>query len=215
MPPPSQDNRVFSDPLPTRWSLIQRLKNPDDQEGWNTFVLMYRGLIRGVAIRAGLDEVEAGEVVQDTLLGVHQKIDQFDTDPAAGSFKGWLLRLTQWRIADQFRKRPSSSPLGQAHAEDGTARTSTAERVPDVMSDFEAIWESEWKQHLLALALREIKNEVDPEQFQIFDFSALRHWPVTRVAQVMRVNVGQVYLTKHRLAKRLKQKIERLKQEWT
>jgi hypothetical protein len=29
------------------------------------------------------------------------------------------------------------------------------------------------------------------------------------------VNVGQVYLTKHRLAKRLKQKIEHLKQEWT
>jgi len=25
-------------------------------------------------------------------------------DPAIGSFKGWLLQITRWRIADQFRK---------------------------------------------------------------------------------------------------------------
>jgi len=212
MPPEIKDQ---TDPLPTRWSLIERLKNPEDQEGWSTFAQMYRGLIRGVAIRAGLDEVEAGEVVQDTLLSVHQKIGQFETDPALGTFKGWLLRLTQWRIADQFRKRPASSNSARDQSADGASRTSTAERVPDAMANFETIWEAEWKQNLLTLALQAVKEQVDPEQFQIFDFCALRHWPVKKVAGVMRVNVGQVYLTKHRVAKLLKQKIERLKTELT
>ena len=202
---------IQQDPLPTRWSLIERLKNPEDQDGWDTFVRMYRGLIRGVAMKAGLDEGEAEEVIQDTVLCVHQKIGQFEADPALGSFKGWLLRLTQWRIADQFRKRPQGSPLSQRTS--GTTRTSTAEGVPDPQCDFETIWESEWKENLLSLALQEVKDQVDPEHFQIFDFCALRHWPVTKVAQVMRVNSGQVYLTKHRVAKLVKKKIERLQRE--
>ena len=30
---------------------------------------------------------------------------ELKTDPAFGSFKSWLLKLTQWRVLDQFRKR--------------------------------------------------------------------------------------------------------------
>ena len=35
--------------LPTRWSLIQRLKNWDDQETWREFFNLYWKLIFGMA----------------------------------------------------------------------------------------------------------------------------------------------------------------------
>jgi RNA polymerase sigma-70 factor (ECF subfamily) len=201
------------DTLPTRWSLIARLKNPEDQDGWSTFAQIYGGLIRSVSLRTGLTEVESDEVLQNTLLSVHQNIQDFETDPSKGSFKGWLLHLTQWRIHDQFRKRSNHAHPHRNESSDQTSRTSTVERIPDPNCDLERIWEAEWKQNLLSLALEQVKLEVDPEHFQIFDFSALRLWPVTKVARFMQVNVGQVYLTRHRIGKLLKKKIERLSRE--
>ena len=95
----------FDPSIPTRWSLISRLRDWDDQESWRDFFDTYWKLIYGVAIKAGLSNVEAQEVVQETVIAVARKIHDFKTDPAFVSFKAWLLHLTRWRIADQFRKR--------------------------------------------------------------------------------------------------------------
>src|ERR1051325_6787217 len=91
--------------MPTRWTLISRLKNWDDQESWREFFDLYWKLIYGVALKSGLTPDEAQEVVQETVITVCKNIKQFKTDPKHGSFKGWLLQFTRWRIADQFRKR--------------------------------------------------------------------------------------------------------------
>ena len=42
-------------------------------------------------------------MVQETVITVSKNITKYER--AAGSFKGWLLHITRWRIADQFRKR--------------------------------------------------------------------------------------------------------------
>ncbi len=93
------------EPIPTRASMLQRLKDPADRTTWEEFHRTYRGLIHGVARRAGLNETEAEEVVQETLIAVAGKMPGFTYDPVKDSFKGWLLQITRWRIADQFRKR--------------------------------------------------------------------------------------------------------------
>src|SRR5262245_4587047 len=91
--------------LPTRWSLLSRLKDWDDQESWRLFFDTYWELLYRTALKAGLSHSEAEEVVQDVVISVAKKIASFRTDPARGSFKAYLLTLTQWRIKDQFRKR--------------------------------------------------------------------------------------------------------------
>jgi len=91
--------------IPTRRSLITRLKNWDDQESWKDFFETYWKLIYGVAIKAGLNDAEAQEVVQETIIAVVKQMEGFKYDPKMGSFKGWLLLQTRWRIADKMRKR--------------------------------------------------------------------------------------------------------------
>ena len=93
------------EPIPTRASLLSRLRDLKDDASWSEFNRTYRGLIFGVARRAGLTETEAQEVVQDTLLAVAKKMPTFHYRPGADSFKGWLLQLTRWRINDQPRRR--------------------------------------------------------------------------------------------------------------
>ena len=91
--------------IPTRASLMELLKDLGDAPSWNEFYQTYRELIYSVARRAGLNETEAGEVVQDTLISVAKKMPGFTYDPTVDSFKGWLLTVTRWRILDQLQKR--------------------------------------------------------------------------------------------------------------
>ena len=60
--------------LPTRASLLERLKDLDDQASWMEFYQTYHELIYSVARRAGLAEQEAEEVVQNTLISVARKM---------------------------------------------------------------------------------------------------------------------------------------------
>src|SRR5690242_8560875 len=120
------------DPIPTRASLLNRLKNPGDDVSWNEFYVTYRELIYSVARRAGLAEQEADEVVQNTLISVAKKMPGFTYDPAKDSFKGWLLTVTRWRIQDQLEQRAREGRKDQhlpPLACDPGTRTATIERV--------------------------------------------------------------------------------------
>ncbi|MEK7685960.1 MAG: sigma-70 family RNA polymerase sigma factor [Verrucomicrobiota bacterium] len=199
--------------LPTRRSLLSRLKDWDDQESWKDFFDTYWKLIYGVAIKSGLNDAEAQDVVQEAVISVAKKMHEFKYDPAVGSFKGWLLLITRRRIADHLRKRYRQGPVVEHRSAD-TSRTDTLERIPDPDSlNVDAVWEEEWEKNLVDAAIRKVKRQVKPKQYQMFDFYVLKNWPVTKVARVLGVNIGQVYLAKHRLARLVKKEISELEKK--
>ena len=203
-----------TDFLPTRRTLLSRLKNADDPASWQEFFDTYWKLIYGVARKAGLNDAEAQDAVQETVIEVSKHIGEFKYDPAKCSFKTWLLLITRQRIGRQFAKRQAaltrpagtlSHPMGEERGEgaatrDDASRTATIERVPDpAVADLEAVWDAEWEKHLLAAATERVKRQVKAEHFQMFDLYVLQHWPVSDVARVLGVSMGQVYLAKHRV----------------
>jgi RNA polymerase sigma factor (sigma-70 family) len=196
--------------IPTRQSLLSRLKDRDDQESWKVFFDTYWRLIYRAALRAGLTDAEAQDVVQETVLSVLKSMPGFEYDPAKGSFKSWLMRLTGWRITDQLRKRDRG--LNRKTAPAGTStRTATIERVPDPAGPgLEALWDKEWETNLLTAALERVKKKVDPKHYQIYDLHVVKKWPVSRVARTLKLNPGQIYLVKHRLNLLVKKEIASL-----
>ena len=210
------------DSIQTRPSLLQRLKTGDDRESWEEFYRIYGGLIRAFALKAGLNEAEADEVVQETAVGVARHLPGFEYDPQVCSFKSWLLNLTAWRVKDQLRKRhPGRSGGGQAvsggrpgrdpEGSDGTGRTATIERIPDpTVPEFGAEWDQAWEKRLFETALERVKEQVDLKVYQIFDLYVVKQWPAREVARSLGVSLARVYLTKHRVSALLKQEVERL-----
>src|SRR5215831_12283639 len=161
------------DSIPTRQSLLERLKDWGDQSSWQDFFDTYWQLIYNVAIKAGLTDAEAQEVVQETVIAVSKNISEFKTDPAHGSFSAWLMQLTRWRIADQFRKggklgaTSCQSPAGQMPVAypDDTGSTDSIERIPDPAAlALDTVWQEEWQQHLMTTALEHVKRQVSPRQ---------------------------------------------------
>lgn len=202
----------MEDLIPTRASLLGRLKNWQDQSSWQEFFDTYWRLIYRVALQRGLSESEAEDVVQETMVAVAKYMPDFQYDPAIGSFKAWLLNLTRWRIADHRRSRarfPKSLP------EEAESETETETHVIDRVADetdpkLTLIWNTEWEQNLLAVAMTRVKCRVDPAHFQIFDLYVNKQWSPARVAETLGITVPQVYLAKHRITDALKEEVRRL-----
>lgn len=196
--------------LPTRTSLLRRLRQWEDQESWRDFFNTYWKLIYGAAIKAGLNDADAQDVVQDTVIAVAKKLEDFKYDPALDSFKGWLLYLTRKRIALHYRKRERDRG-GPSRDSEVMARGVELERIPDPAGvDFEAIWNEEWEKNLTDAALVRVKQQVNPKQFQMFNFYVLKQWPVKEVAKTLGVTATQVYLAKHRISALMKKELKRL-----
>jgi RNA polymerase sigma factor (sigma-70 family) len=99
-----------NDSIATRQSLLGRLSNLDDNESWRKFFDTYWKLIYNVARRSGLDDAVAQDVVQDTIIAVAREMPRFHYDPARGSFKQWLFRITRRRVCDQLRRAYRQPP---------------------------------------------------------------------------------------------------------
>ncbi len=199
--------------IPTRQSLLSRLKDWDDQEGWREFFNTYWRLIYGVALKAGLSEAEAQDVVQDTVIAVARRIREFNYDPAIGSFKNWLLVITRRRIADHQRKQ-CREPFPAERSASPTTETAAMERIPaPVETNIDAIWDNEWEKNLLDAAIEQVRQQIDPRQFQIFDCYVLKEWPVKDVTRTLGVSAAQVYLARHRISRLIKKEARRL-EKW-
>lgn len=209
-------NEQNQESIPTRHSLLNRLKDWGDDASWREFFETYWELIYNVARKAGLTESEAQEVVQETIIGVAKKIGDFETDARRGSFKAWLLQQTRWRIGDQFRKRspwekaPNES-LARPSDETGTA---TEHRIPDPASlELDHAWDGEWERHVMRRALEKVKAQVSVKQFQMFDLNVLQGLSVTAAARTLGVNIASIYMAKMRVGRLLKAEVRRLKRE--
>lgn len=198
--------------IPTRRSLLSRVRNLDDQASWRDFYDTYWKLIYKAATQAGLQPADAEEVVQETFVNVTKKIQNFRYDPERGSFKGWLLRNTRWRILDHLRKHqrgPVVEPLPEDSDDDGPL-----ESIPDpVSARLEKLWEEEWQQNLMDAAIQRVKRQVNAKHFQIFELYALKNRPAENVAATLKVTVAQVHLIKHRVGNLIREEVERLEAE--
>jgi len=197
--------------IPTRATLIQRLKNWQDQASWQDFFDTYWNLIYGVALKGGLTPAEAEDVVQETLISVAKHMPTFKYDPSIGSFKGWLLNMTRWRIADQRRKRKHASLPEESGLDDLKIDELAGPSDPDIAE----VWEAEWESNLLKAAIANIRRNLDPWQFQLFDFYVNKDWPPEKVASTFSVPVSQVYMAKHRVTEAIRQEVDRLRKNIT
>ena len=198
---------------PTRYSLLSRLQDWDDQDSWRDFFDTYWRLIYSVAIKSGLTETEAQDVVQETVVCVAKDITKFKRDRNRGSFRGWLSNLTRWRINDQLRKRASLRPVENV---DLLMESQPVTQIPDPSgSELAAIWEEEWKTNLLEAAIERVRRRVREEHYQIFDLCVMRRWKARDVAEALGVSVGQVYLAKHRVALEVKSVVRELQKKWS
>jgi RNA polymerase sigma-70 factor (ECF subfamily) len=196
--------------LETRKSLLSRLRDHEDRESWQTFFDLYWRLLYNVARRAGLEDVDAQDVVQDTVMSAAREIPEFRYDPERGSFKQWLFRILRRRVSDHFRKfyrQPAHAGISPETLEETGHADAIVMRDGVSLSD---AWDQEWERSVLNAAIAQVRAQANPKHFQVFDYCVLKEWPASKVAATLGLNVAQVYLAKHRVAQATSRENHRL-----
>ena len=199
--------------LPTRSSLLSRLRHASDAASWQHFFDNYGRLIYQVCRRAGLDAQEADEVAQETIVSVSQELPKFKFDRSKGSFKGWLWRVTRNHVADFLKKKYRDGARRAELPETKPGEAAPIEKFADTQDDLDAMWEAEWKSNLLDCALKRVRSQVSARSFQIFHLSTVQGWTVDQIKAALRTGTTQIYLARHRVGRLVKKEIAALRKE--
>lgn len=196
--------------LPTRSSLLVRLKEWNDSASWDEFFNSYNRSILSLGLKRGLTRYEAEEVVQETMLAVARQMPGFTYDRTLGSFKGWLFTITRRAIGKQLTKRLSKAN-SSIHA--GNEASDVLETFADPTPGLEQQWDEEWRLSLLQIAMDRVRRKVKPKQFQMFDLYVTQQLPMDQVTRMLNVNAAQVYMAKLRIAQMIRHEVSALEKK--
>jgi RNA polymerase sigma-70 factor, ECF subfamily len=182
-------------------SLLRRLREPGQPDAWQRFVDLYTPLLLFWARRAGLQEQDAADLAQDVFATLLWKLPELNYQPGeqGGRFRAWLrtIALNKWR--DSLKKRRVPIADGAAGLSDVAG--------PD---DFEALWEAEHQQRLVARALELMQVDFEPTTWKACWELVAQGRPAADVARELGISPNAVYIAKGRVLRRLRQELDGL-----
>jgi RNA polymerase sigma factor (sigma-70 family) len=197
----------LTEPPLTRPSLLVRLKAPRDERAWAEFVEIYEPLIYRVARRKGLQEADADDLTQEVLHAVAGAIERWDLNPARGSFRSWLFRITRNLIVNLMaaRRRQSAS-----YGTGGTDMVALLEAQPAPEGEDSVLFEAEYRRRVFACAADRIRGSFHQTTWQAFWRTGVEGHDVNSVAVSLGLTPGAVYVARSRVMARLRQEIDQI-----
>ncbi|WP_422931395.1 RNA polymerase sigma factor [Singulisphaera sp. PoT] len=193
----------------TRASLLGRLhRNPDDPELWKEFVRHYGPSIYAWALRWGVQDADAEDVVQAVLMKLALKLREFVFDPSR-SFRGWLKTLAHnaWRDqADRHagRDRGSGDDAVLLMLDRAEARKSLAECL-----------EESFDLELFREAMDRVRLRVEPKTWEAFRLLAFDGWSGLDAARHLGMKPATVFVARSKVQRMLRDVVAMLERgEW-
>lgn len=183
----------------TRKSLIERILD-GDEESWDTFYANYSRLVYAIGERSGLPADDCEDLVQEVMRTIFNNKDRFRYDSSAGKFRTYLTGIVKHKVCDFYRRRDDRViTMGE---EAVLEAAEPANRLEDVCAE-------EWKNHLLNVALMELREKVDPGTFDAFQMYVLQERQPRDVADALSISESSVYVYKNRCVKHLRAIIDK------
>jgi RNA polymerase sigma-70 factor (ECF subfamily) len=181
--------------MDTSASLLERLRQPGQDQAWARFVELYTPLLYYWARRTGCGETEAADLVQEVLVVLLRKLPDFRYDQHK-SFRGWLRTVARncWRNLRRGAELPRA-----AQGMDLDQQAGPAEADP--------FWEAEYRQRLVGRALELMQAEFQPNTWKACWECVVNGRPAADVARELGVRIGTVYAAKSRVLYRLRQEL--------
>lgn len=176
----------------TSGSLLERLRNPNEQEAWNRFADLYTPLLYYWLRRLGLSENDAADQVQEIFLVLVAKLPIFEYR-RDGTFRGWLrtLTLNKYREAQRRKRLPIVDGLFDVPTHDPRPRQE----------------EAEYRGHIVKQMLHILEDQFPPSTWEYFHAYVVEGRDPQAVAAQFRVSVGTVYTAKSKVLSRLREEL--------
>ena len=195
----------------TRQALLQRLKTPGAEYAWEDFFQVYWLPIVRYGQKLGLQEADAQDVLQETMIEMIRKLPAFQYDPAKGKFRNFLLTIVHRKVR-LAQRRMAARGEKSFEAADGESDRPLADKL--TAQDREVVNEQEvlWQQGLLERALVQMRQDpaIEPRSFAVFQDYAILGRPADEVARRHGLKANAVYQIKNRLIIRLRKQMAAL-----
>ena len=111
---PSLPPEPLARPLSTQTVLLLDVRDNRSRAAFAQLFDYYAPRLKGMLLRAGMRSGQAEDVVQEVMLSVWRKADQFD--PARAQASAWIYRIAKNRQIDMIRRenRPLPDELTSA-----------------------------------------------------------------------------------------------------
>ena len=191
-------------PVPeTRPSLLLRLRDVRDQQAWSIFLEIYQPLIYRVIRQRRVQDADAREVTQEVLLAVANSIAQWEADRQRGTFRVWLTTITR-NLVVNFLIKQSRHPRGSGNSDFRRG----LESLPAPVGDESELFDVEERRQIFRWAADRIRPEFRESNWQAFWRTAVEGQGAIEVARELGISPGLVYVSRNRVMKRLREKVE-------
>ncbi|MEL7500716.1 MAG: sigma-70 family RNA polymerase sigma factor [Planctomycetota bacterium] len=189
----------------TSLSLLNRLRSSPESESWNRLVQLYAPLIRTWLRRYDVQEGDADDLVQETLLAVSKDLGKFEHAGRPGAFRRWVKLILVNRLRKFWRARDR-----RPQAKGGTDFDTRLAQLENHSSELSQIWNREHDQFLLRQLLTLVEPQFAPNTWKAFCRVALDGAKPTVVAEEIGISLNSICLAKSRVIRRLRQESEGL-----
>jgi RNA polymerase sigma-70 factor (ECF subfamily) len=192
----------------THTALLVGLRTSGNDEVWSEFYARYHPLLVAVGRRCGLNEQDAQDAAQDSLLAFAEAYQKGSYDRAKGRLRTWLFGIAINKIRDQQRRKGR-----QAAIVEPSDKTRILNAAPDDHSISE-LWESEWERRLLQVCMENVCRHMEPATVKAFELFVLKEWPADRVAAQLGCTRNAVFKAKRRVLSRMRETYQHLQANW-
>lgn len=173
----------------TPQSLLARLQAPSPPPAdWERFVRLYAPLLHGWALRAGMQEADAADLVQEVLVQAMAKLPGY---AATGSFRAWLRTVLMNKYRESLRKK---TPL----------LATVAEHAAPAEEPFD---EAEHRKYLLGRAMQVMRTDFKENTWRVFWMTTVEAVPVAEAASRLEITTKAAYLARARVLRRLREEL--------
>lgn len=192
---------MSQDPSPSRQtstSLLIRVRQ-QDVDAWSRLSKIYGPLVYSWARRAGLQNSDAADIVQDVFRRVARNIKDFRRDRPGDSFRGWLWTVTRNQVRDHFRKIHR-----QPQAIGGTDANYHLQSIAEALDGEDSLTAEQDEGFIYRQALELMKSEFQEPTWRAFWRVVIDGAAPANVAEELGLSVWSVYQAKSRILRRLR-----------
>ncbi len=190
--------------LQTSTSLLEGLFDPANDEVWREFDARYRPIVFAFARKLGLDNEDAADVTQETLLRFLQEYRSGKYIRERGRLSSWIVSMVRFRAAD----------LGRSQARRGSWRGQSGLHDLPAEQECATLWLEARRTTILRQAVSELyqHSKMARKTLRAFELLVLQEHPAEQVARDLGMSLGSVYMAKNRVAEKLREIVARLEQ---
>jgi len=176
----------------TRYTLLEKALNLNDEEAWAELHTLYRRFIYYILQEMGVQESDLDDLSQSVLMALTSELKKYDR--SKGKFRNWLRQVVRTKVLMYFRKSTSDQARENRYYQERIATKET--------NDIEQFIEKEWQLYVSNIALERVKKSYSGHAVTVFELD-LEGKSTAEIEALTGIQESTIYTLRQRVKKNL------------